>query len=73
MAWTVPPSSESKSEPANPEKVISRKRDQLPVKREARNAIKAEPVNEARVPIKEIPPEVPFSTILFKLVIMRGG
>ena len=73
MAWTVPPMSESKREPANPEIVTSRNSDQLSVKSEARNAINAEPAKEASVPINEIPPEVPFSTTFLKSVIMRGG
>ena len=73
MACTVPPRKESKSEPANPERVINGNRNQLSVRSEARKAIKADPVNEASVPINEIPPEVPFSTILRRSVIMRGG
>ena len=73
MACTVPPRRESKSEPASPEIVINGSRNQLSVKSEASTAIKADPVNEASVPINEIPPEVPFSTTFRKFVIMRGG
>lgn len=73
MAWTVAPSNESKREPASPAKVISGKSDQLAVSSDARRAMSAEPAREARVPTRETPPEVPFSTRLRMSVIMRGG
>jgi len=73
MACTVAPRNESNSEPASPEKVISRNSDQLSVRKDARMPIKAEPARDASVPINEIPPEAPFSTTFFKLVMMRGG
>lgn len=73
MACAVAPRNESKSEPASPAKVIGKKSDQLAVNNDARAAISAEPANEASVPTRETPPEVPFSTRLRGSVIMRGG
>lgn len=79
MACTVAPRNESKSEPVSPERVISGKSDQLSrkgtmsVSSEARAAIRAEPAKDASVPMRETPPEVPFSTRLRKSMIIRGG
>ena len=76
MACTVAPRKESKSEPARPARVTIKNTDAesvIGLNREARMPIKAEPAKDASVPINEIPPEVPFSTTLVMLVIMRGG
>src|SRR5688572_9364925 len=73
MACTVAPRNESKSEPASPEKVISKNSDQSLVNQAVGSAITEAPNSEAKVPNNEIPPEVPFSTRFLKSVIVRGG